>query len=312
MSAEGGADGLPALPDTFAATLAGLARRVGLDIEADRMPKKKGGKKKKDDDDTVDVSAAATYLRPQIERLLKLEADLPDFPSNPAATPWHKIENDYLDPNCTEALADIVHRYGGTRSHAYGWSKKRRWKDRRAVILEIQARMSSSATMLALGARVSGTRKALGEQEETAKTLALLDRTLAIYEAQLESGQVQVKPADVDKIVRLAKFLRGHADKITEHRLAVTPDTVRAAAREAAKGLGDLDLELAGVVTDAEYNVRDTDTDGPAQPDDAAQSDSPDGPPASDAPEDATDQNGGRSSSESSADADGGGTSPTS
>lgn len=316
MAEGGGSNGSPALPESFAATLAGLAASVGVDAD-DGKAKKNG----KGGDADVDVSAAATYLAPQIARLAELEKDLPDFPVSPTATPWFKIENEYLDPACAEALSDIVHRHGGTKAHAYGWSKKRRWKERRAVILEIQARMTSSATMLALGARVSGTRKKIGEEEETSKTLALLDRTLAVYEAQLESGQVQVKPADVDKIVRLAKFLRGHAESIKEHRLAVTPETVRAAAKDAMRGLGDIDLELAGVVQDAEFSVQGDDADedcgdpaslpAPSEGDSEGSEsseqapppgDGADGDPALEGDGSETAQNGGASSSSSDAD----------
>lgn len=248
MAEGGGGNGSPALPNSFAATLAGLVKSVGVE----------DGDGETDAD--TDITAAATFLKPYIDRLVELETGLPPFPDSPAATPWHKIENEVLDPNACETVIDIARRHGGTRNHTYGWSKKRRWKERRSLLLEIQARMTASATMLALGAKLSPARKALGEEEETSRTLALLDRTLAIYETQLESGQVPVRPGDVDKIVRLAKFLRGHADHITERRLAITPATVLAAAKAAAKSVsGGMDPELAGVVQDAEFEIKSDD-----------------------------------------------------
>ncbi len=239
---------LPNLPKRLMESRAAMANAVGaVEVEPD-------------------TSAAAYHLKPILDRLAEVERGLPPFPWTMGAPmiPWGMIEAEVLDPRQRDSVADIAERYGVNKHSAYAIGRQRRWRERHDIIQNIEARLTASRTMIVLGGKVSQRQKELADEDETKRTLKLIDRSIAVYEAQLESGQVKLTSRDFNDLIRLGKYLCGYADEIQERRLAVTPEVVRQAARRVAHALED-DPALSGIV-DADFAVVGSGEDDPNVP----------------------------------------------
>lgn len=205
-----------------------------------------------------DASAAASYLREYVETLHNLERGLPPLPSAPDAGPWSLVERDALDVSTNEPFSHIAERYGVNVKSLYTWSKKRRWKQRRALLLELQARQSTAAALVkhaqAVPAKPSETDQK-SDEDEARELQDLVRRCIRVFEAALENGQVQFKSArDMETLIKLLGWLQGRADKIIEHNHNITVKDLEVVVTRIVKRM-NFTPEMAGVVTDADYTL---------------------------------------------------------
>lgn len=231
--------------DSFAAILAKFATENG--VPQDKAP---------------DASAAAVYLAPHLERLAALERGCGAFPTSPDAGPWADIENEVLDPRTRESVLSIGTRYGTRRQHLYAMSKRRKWPQRRAALLEMHARQTTAAALMAPARAIGKVTRRLVADDNEQRFLGLIDRALRVFEVGLENGQVQIRTArDLDVLVRLTKHLQGYADRTVEHRDRITPQELERRAAKVARRM-DLDATMAGIV-EADYTLIAEDDDLP-------------------------------------------------
>jgi hypothetical protein len=211
--------------------------------------------------DEIDPSMAMAYLRPFVDELRAVERAIQPFPTRGDASAWHEIEARAIDPQSTESYERLGKRFGVSRSGVDQMGVRRKWRQRRAILTEIQARRTAAVAMLGVHGRapaVASPRRAGGvDQAEQAERrfLNLVDRALVLLEANMADGRLQAKELDI--LIRLAKYLQGHAERVVEHRERITPAYVERTAAKIARSL-NLDAALAGLVpsvTDAEFRV---------------------------------------------------------
>lgn len=258
----------PSAPtDSFAAILAKFASDNGAPMEpAD-----------------ADPSAAAVYMKPILDRLAEIERNLPAFPPKAqGAVAWHVIESEVLDPRSRASIREIGRRHGVSHNSTVNMGKARRWMDRRAAILEIQARKSTVVALLETGTEIGPARRRGYREKSDRRYIDLVDRALQVIEHQLKVNPTKPLPArDLDILIRLAKYLRGEADKIVERRDRITPADLERRARKIAKSM-HVDAALAGLVQDADFTV----VDGPPDQIGGSSSGSPGGGGSSSPPPD--------------------------
>jgi hypothetical protein len=236
--------------ESFAAILADFADQHGVPV-----------------DDEPDASAAAIYLKPHLDQLARIEKAIKPFPEK-ATTPWAEIEAEVLDPRTGESVNAIGKRFGVKPQHLYNMSRARAWKARRAVLQEIQARMTTAAALMGPASVVNPAKRKLRKEDNEQRFLGLVDRALSVFEVGMEKGTVRINSAkDLDILVRLGKMLHGDADKIIEHRNQITPADLERKMAALAKRMKMGDDRLGGVVVrDAEYEVAGASQDGDGSP----------------------------------------------
>jgi len=278
----------PVVPASFAAVLSDFARRNGVTEE-------------EMDEEATDSSAAAVLLKPYLDKLAEIDKDVKPFPPGSHSGPWAEIEAEVLDPRATESILQIGKRWGMTKRHIYRWSVRRRWGERRQVLLEIQARRTAAASVVESSHPATRARRRARAKWDEKRVLNIIDRALAVFEEGLENGMVQLRNAkDLDTLVRLAKFVQGEAERIVEQRSTMTARDLAKRVRAVAKSM-NVDAALAGVVTDAEFRVVEDEDDAVESVPPTAPN-TPDSPPwSAPSPEDSAngdeDQNVERSSS---------------
>ena len=204
-----------------------------------------------------DASAAALYLKEYIETLHNLERGLPPLPSNPDSGPWSLIERDALDVVANEPFNRIAARYGVNENSMYTWSKRRRWKQRRALLLELQARQSTAEALVkhahAVPSKPAKNRKS--DRDEADELQDLVRRCITVFETAMQNGQVQFKTArDMETLIKLLGWLQGRADKIVEHQHHITIQDMEITLTKIVKRMR-FTPEMAGVVQTADYTV---------------------------------------------------------
>jgi hypothetical protein len=211
------------------------------------------------EDEPVDASAAALYLKEYIETLHNLERGLPPLPSNPDSGPWSLVERDALDVVANEPFKRIGERYGVNEASMYTWSRKRRWKQRRALLLELQARQSTAEALIkhAHAVPAKANKKKKSDREEADELQDLVRRCITVFEKAMENGQVQFKSArDMETLIKLLGWLQGRADKIVEHQHHITVGDLEKVLTQVVKRM-KFTPEMAGVSDpkDAQYTI---------------------------------------------------------
>lgn len=212
-------------------------------------------------DQPKDATPAVLYLREYLETLANLERGLPPLPSMPDSGPWSLIESAALDVVANEPFKQIAARFGVNEKSMYQWSGKRRWKQRRALLLELQARQTSAAALVEYG-NLAGTPtkgeltgSGQSEVDEAKELQNLVRRSIAVFEKALENGQVQFKSArDMETLIKLLGWLQGRADKIIEHQHVVTIEDLETTIARVTKRMR-FTPEMAGVVREGEFTV---------------------------------------------------------
>lgn len=200
------------------------------------------------------VTAAAEYLRPYIERLQIAERGLPPFPENSNIN-WSLVEFEVLDVEANQSMASIAKRFGITTDQIYGMSRKRRWKARRSILEELQARFSAARILAKQSAVIQGEARPQPSEEDIQEVFYEILRTnVQVYREMLNEGKIKISgPKDLDTLARLAAFLEGRAERITEERHRISPDILEAMLLRVGEKL-NLSAEDIGLVS-AEYEV---------------------------------------------------------
>lgn len=205
-----------------------------------------------------EAAVVADFLRPYVDRLKKLERNLPEFPAQ-SDLPWWDVESAVLDVNEPRTINKIGESFGLDRHRIYEMSKKRKWKERRAVLQELQARKSTMAALAQPTQIITGNGKSLSkdskEDAEEKKFVSLVEDCISVFNEALKNGMIRMTSTrDLDTLMRLLHFLKGKAEKIEERRHRVTPDQFKEIVAEVAKQVR-WSPAAAGVVLDADYEI---------------------------------------------------------
>ena len=212
-----------------------------------------------DADDVGDGEAqiVAEFLRPYVERLKKLERNLPPFPDQ-SDFPWWDVESAVLDVSDPRTINKVGVSFGIDRHRIYSMSKHRRWKQRREVLQELRARKSTMAALAEPVQIISGNGQSLaatGQDAEEAEFVGLVESCIKVFTAGLKNGMVRFTSArDLDTLMRLMHFLKGKAEKIEEQRHRISPSQFRQIVAEVAAATR-FSPRMAGVVVDASYEI---------------------------------------------------------
>ena len=93
------------------------------------------------DDAASDADSIDADTRWAIDELHRIEADLPEFPTE--GLPWHWVENEILDVRSHLSRAEIMEKYGVGKSQFHVMRQRRKWNERRAVIQQLLARRAA-------------------------------------------------------------------------------------------------------------------------------------------------------------------------
>lgn len=204
-----------------------------------------------------EAQVVANFLRPYVENLKKLERHLPEFP-DASDIPWCDVESAVLDPSDPRTVAKIATQFNIDRHRAYEMSKKRKWKERRAVLRQLRARKTTMKALAEPVQIISGNGKSIaatGQDAEEKQFVTLVENCISVFTEALNDGLVRFTSArDLDTLMRLMHFLKGKADKIAEQRHRVTPAQFREIVAEVVAQTR-FSPRMAGVVLDADYEV---------------------------------------------------------
>lgn len=204
-----------------------------------------------------EAQIVAEFLRPYVERLKKLERNLPPFPDQ-SDFPWWDVESAVLDVSDPRTINKVGLSFGIDRHRIYSMSKHRRWKERRAVLQELRARKSTMAALAEPVQIISGNGQSLaatGEDVEEKEFVGLVESCIKVFTAGLKNGMVRFTSArDLDTLMRLMHFLKGKAEKIEEQRHRISPAQFREIVAEVAAATR-FSPRMAGVVLDASYEI---------------------------------------------------------
>lgn len=163
---------------------------------------------------------------------------------------WEAVENDYVWGDTIKKNADgtyerkyptlreLGEKHGVNHRLIHYYAKKQKWMDRRLAAI---SKTKEEFDIEVAKSRARGTVDALGA----------LDKWVQKFCENVDNNKVPADSiADLDKVARLQKFLRGEAESRSEQKLVVSLETLQARHRTLRGKVVEADGAVAGELGD--------------------------------------------------------------